>query len=186
VENVFCASMADVFETNASMPLDDWREELHERLIQKTPCQNWQLLTKRPENIAPFYNGREIPFNVWLGTSVENQECAETRIPHLLKNDAPVRFLSCEPLLGPLDLRPWLSEINWVIVGGESGGRWREMNPDWVRSIRDQCQEFRCRSSLSNGRGSTLKNWVESWTAERGRNTRSRAPMAPFSMRLIK
>jgi protein gp37 len=143
--NVFCASLADVFEEHTNEPLEQWREDLHKNLILETPNLNWQILTKRPENIAKFYNGREIPFNVWLGTSVESQEWAEKRIPHLLANDAPVRFLSCEPLLGPLDLRPWLggkNHIEWVIAGGESGDGWRAMNPDWVRSIRDQCQEF--------------------------------------------
>jgi protein gp37 len=133
--------LADVFEHNENAPLDEWREELHERLILETPSLNWLLLTKRPENIAPFYGGREIPFNVWLGTSVEFQEYADERIPRLLENKASVHFLSCEPLLGPLDLRRWLGEIEWVIVGGESGPHFREMNPEWALDIRDQCRE---------------------------------------------
>lgn len=110
---------------------------------RRTVRLNWLLLTKRPENIAGFYRGREIPFNVWLGTSVESQEYAVKRIPHLLSNDCAVRFLSCEPLLGPLDLREYLgrNKINWIIVGGESGPGWRPMNPEWVRDIREQCQE---------------------------------------------
>ncbi|ERI10917.1 phage protein Gp37/Gp68 [Aneurinibacillus aneurinilyticus ATCC 12856] len=100
--------------------------------------------------------------NVWLGTSVENQKTADERIPLLLQTPAAVRFLSCEPLLGMVDLKlhdsllyhtsgwwPPLSEytkvgevIDWVIVGGESGSKARPMHPDWVRSIRDQCAEF--------------------------------------------
>jgi protein gp37 len=138
---VFCASLADVFETNAKDQMHEWREELHHELILKTPWLNWLLLTKRPEHIASYYGTREIPFNVWLGTSVESQTYANRRLPHLLSNNATVRFLSCEPLLGPLDLRPWLEGIHWVIVGGESGPNFREMNPDWVRDIRDQCVE---------------------------------------------
>jgi protein gp37 len=140
--NVFCASSADVFEQHDTMPLDEWRIELHERLIEKTPNLHWLLLTKRPENIAKFYGARPIPQNVWLGVSVENQEMAEKRIPLLLENEASVCFLSCEPLLGPLDLSPWLSRIQWVIVGGESGPAWRPMKQDWVIAIREQCKRF--------------------------------------------
>jgi len=97
--------------------------------------------------------------NVWLGTSVEDQNAADERIPHLLETPAAVRFLSCEPLLGPIDLscrhaqQPYcthcsghehlchgdLGEIHWVIAGGESGPGARPMHPDWARSLRDQC-----------------------------------------------
>jgi protein gp37 len=77
------------------------------------------------------------PSNVWLGVSVEDQECAEERIPLLLETPASIRFLSCEPLLGGLDLD--LHGIHWVIVGGESGHNARPMHPDWARSLRDQC-----------------------------------------------
>jgi protein gp37 len=101
--------------------------------------------------------------NVWLGTSVENQDAANERIPHLLKVPAAVRFLSCEPLLGPVNLTALKSysgvgnyldafgpdvpgsdlpySINWVIAGGESGPNARPMHPDWVRQLRDQCKE---------------------------------------------
>lgn len=90
--------------------------------------------------------------NVWLGVSVEDQERADARVPHLLETSAAVRFLSCEPLLGPVDLRlnfrtdrddmtsPKRRELlHWVIVGGESGPDARPMHPDWVRSLRGQC-----------------------------------------------
>jgi len=85
--------------------------------------------------------------NVWLGTSIEDQVTADERIWHLLRCPAAVRFLSCEPLLGPIDIGEtdgadewWQSNgIGWVIVGGESGPGARPMHPDWVRSIRDQC-----------------------------------------------
>ena len=98
--------------------------------------------------------------HAWLGTSVEDQQAARERIPHLLRCPARVRFLSCEPLLGPVDVRPWLggvdvvrehnlrgkviscqrSGVDWVIVGGESGPGARPMHPDWARLLRDQCR----------------------------------------------
>ena len=77
--------------------------------------------------------------NVWLGVSVENQKCADERIPLLLETPAAVRFISAEPLLGPLDLRQLLGRLSWVIAGGESGSRARPMDPSWVLNIRDQC-----------------------------------------------
>jgi len=83
------------------------------------------------------------PQNVWIGATVENQQWADERIPHLLKIPARVRFLSCEPLLGPLRIKDALRcdvPIHWVICGGESGPKARPMHPDWARSLRDQCQ----------------------------------------------
>lgn len=86
------------------------------------------------------YDAKNPPPGIWLGTSVEDQAAADERIPPLLATPATVRFLSCEPLLGPITLKPeWLAIIDWVIVGGESGPGARPMHPDWVRSIRDQC-----------------------------------------------
>src|SRR5690348_736847 len=117
---VFCASMADVFEDRPE--LAPWRERLWD-LIDETPWLDWQLLTKRPENVnrlvTPAWHTGAWPENVWLGTTVEDQRRAEERIPELLNCAAKVRFLSCEPLLGPVDLD--LDGIQWVIVGGESG-----------------------------------------------------------------
>lgn len=136
---VFCASMADVFEDNSS--IESERQKLW-GLIEETPMLDWLLLTKRPENMllfAPWQN--EWPDNVWAMTSVENEELAHERIPILLEVPAIVRGLSVEPLLGPIDLSPWLSSIHWVIVGGESGQGARQMKPEWVRSVRRQCQE---------------------------------------------
>lgn len=153
---VFCASLADVFEGNAQ--LAPWRMGLW-GLIEDTPSLDWLLLTKRPENVfdmTPIAWWEEAwPANVWIGTSVENQEAADKRIPELLRIPAAVRFLSCEPLLGPINLTgndeyavwPWSEAlaqghgVNWVIVGGESGPGARPMHPDWARSLRDQCQE---------------------------------------------
>lgn len=79
--------------------------------------------------------------NVWLGVSVENQTAADTRIPLLLQAPAQVRWISAEPLLGPLDLSGHLGGLDWVVVGGESGTGARPMHPDWARSIRNQCVE---------------------------------------------
>jgi protein gp37 len=144
-KRVFCASMADVFEQRPD--LKSQRLRLWE-LIDSTPYLDWLLLTKRPQNIARIAPwGMNWPANVWLGTSVENQTLAEKRLPFLLKNPAKVRFLSCEPLLGPLDLRSWFRKagfyaIDWIIAGGESGGSSRPMHPDWVTSLLNQCQDF--------------------------------------------
>ena len=78
--------------------------------------------------------------NVWLGTTTENQIEATRRIPHLVAIPAAVRFLSVEPMLEAIDLSPWLGDLDWMIVGGESGvgNRSRPMYPDWVRNLRDQ------------------------------------------------
>ena len=139
---VFCASMADVFERRAS--LNKERERLW-NLIDHTPNLDWLLLTKRPQNILSMTPwGDAWPQNVWVGTTVENQRLAELRLPYLLALPAAVRFLSCEPLLGPLDLRSWfnrsaLKPIDWVIAGGESGPHSRPMHPDWALALLNQC-----------------------------------------------
>jgi len=136
---VFCASMADVFEPRTD--LDPWREKLW-HLIEKTPHLDWLLLTKRPGHIKNVYPWTQHPrANVWLGTTAENQRWADRRIDRLVAVDAHVRFLSCEPLLSGIDLTRWLGkgQINWVIAGGESGGQARPTHPNWIRSLRDQC-----------------------------------------------
>jgi protein gp37 len=140
---VFCASMADVFEHRTS--LNSERQRLWD-LIDQTPHLDWLLLTKRPQNVLSMIPWGEVwPPNVWVGTSVENQKLAELRLPYLLALPAAVRFLSCEPLLGPLDLRSWFNRrsynpIDWVIAGGESGPHSRPMNPDWALGLLSQCQ----------------------------------------------
>jgi len=144
-KRVFCASMADVFERRADLNAE--RTRLWQ-LIENTPHLDWLLLTKRPQNIERLVPWRNAwPPNVWLGTSVENQTLAEKRLPFLLRNAAAVRFLSCEPLLGQLDLKPWfrkqgLHPIDWIIAGGESGGSSRPMHPDWATGLLRQCQNF--------------------------------------------
>jgi len=164
---VFCASLADVFENykgdgstlDQPTSLDQWRHDLFD-LIEKTPALEWLLLTKRPQNAAKFLRKR-LPENVWIGTSVEDQKAADQRVPHLKSIPAKVRFLSCEPLLGPLNLRNHLPGIDWVIVGGESGKSPRPMNADWVRDIRDQC--------LAAGVAFHFKQWGGRKKKEAGR-----------------
>lgn len=133
---VFCASMADVFEPRRD--LDASRIRLWD-LIQRTPHLDWLLLTKRPEEVANLMPWSNWPENVWLGTTVEDAKWAAIRLPHLLALNPVVRFLSCEPLLGKIDLAPWLEDLDWVITGGESGGGARPMNLLWARALRDQC-----------------------------------------------
>lgn len=180
----------DEFHLWPHVTMDDVRKRLF-ALIDATPNLDWLLLTKRPENVRKMLHG-SIPklatalgkeagtpdaniwhrHNLWLGTSIENQEYANKRIPELLKcrDLSPVLFLSCEPLLGPVDLRslrigaefdktglPWFDaldgtsfncddigkgypSVDWVIAGGESGPNARPMHPDWARSLRDQCE----------------------------------------------
>lgn len=139
--SVFCASEADIFENHPQLP--PWRERLW-TLIEDTPILDWLLLTKRPGNILKMMPAGGFGSNVWLGTTVESQAYAKARIKQLLRASAPVHFLSCEPLLGPLDLREWLGHdsINWVIAGGESGPGARPTDPQLFVSLRDQCLEF--------------------------------------------
>jgi protein gp37 len=176
---VFCCSLADVFDNQVP---EEWRHDLF-ALIDSTPWLDWLLLTKRPQNIAKLMPRHIVATwdigirdwadtemmrpNVWLGTTVENQEEADRRIPHLIRVPAAVHFLSCEPLLGDIDLEypkglypngppmccsgfdcgcmgqpvepPIIWYLKWVIVGGESGPNRRHMDLAWARGIRDQC-----------------------------------------------
>ncbi len=157
---VFTASLADILDPQAPAI---WLGEFF-ALVQQTPALDWLLLTKRPHLFADRLQaaaealGADHPTTAWIrewllgnppvqvqfGTSVENQTAADRRIPELLQIPAQTRFLSCEPLLGPVIL-PAASlgnGIDWVIVGGESSKRRvkaRPMHPDWARSLRDQC-----------------------------------------------
>lgn len=176
---VFVDSMSDLFHPQVPLSFikDVWKT------MAACPQHTFQILTKRPRRMQEFIgweverarmyhqgntfaplaidaDGREhfepLP-NVWLGTSVENQRWANERVPHLCATPAAVRFLSIEPLLGPVSLDPWVhlpqavkvwgdvhvrtihTPIGWVIVGGESGPGARPMHPAWVRTLRDQC-----------------------------------------------
>lgn len=146
---VFCGSMCDIFEDRRE--LDGHRERLW-KVVESTTSLDWLLLTKRPESVAVMAPwGESWPANVWLGTTVEDQRRADERLPHLLQHPAVVRFLSVEPLLGPVDLRPFLPHVDWVILGGESGGGARPMQIEWARSVRDQCTQVGVPSSSNNG-----------------------------------
>lgn len=165
---VFCASLADWLDDEVPV---EWLGDLID-LISRTPNLDWLLLTKRPQNwksrmeelvivadcagrfdVAQFVRkwiSGTAPENVWLGTTAEDQVRADERIPVLLSIPAKVRFLSCEPLLGAIDLSAripggitpaagYVPAIHWVICGGESGKDARPMHPNWARSLRDQC-----------------------------------------------
>jgi protein gp37 len=175
---VFTNSLADFFEDRRD--LDAARATALESMF-RTPHLDWIVLTKRPEEMLALLKRAERdtdstgcsdwirrwlgwgqerptpPANVWLGTTVEDQERADVRIPALLRVPAAVRFLSCEPLLGPVDLGRVVIQdgdtlgdalyhqgrgagLDWVICGGESGPGARPLHPSWARSLRDQCE----------------------------------------------
>ena len=128
---VFVCSMSDLFHEEVS---EGFREEVF-RVICKADQHTFQVLTKRAWELGEVW----YPVNAWMGVSVENAKCVY-RIDFLRRTGSVVRFVSFEPLLGPvgkLDLK----NIGWVIVGGESGPGAREMKAEWVRDIRDQCVE---------------------------------------------
>jgi len=137
-QRVFCASLADVFDNQVD---PRWRADLFS-LIRQCDELDWQLLTKRPQNIRKMLppDWGEGYRNVWLGTTTEDARAYRERTPHLLRIPAVVHFISYEPALGPLgELEIDGRAPNWVIAGGESGPRARPMEHGWVRSIRDQC-----------------------------------------------
>jgi protein gp37 len=130
---IFVNSMSDLF--HEAVP-DDYITQVFD-VMDRARWHTFQVLTKRPERAASL--SQQLPWspNIWMGTSVENQRWI-TRIDDLRDTGAVVKFLSCEPLLGPLALD--LRDISWVIVGGESGHRARPMRADWARSVREQCE----------------------------------------------
>lgn len=161
---VFCGSMCDVLEETVG--LLEVRRQLF-GLIDETPQLDWLLLSKRPENASrllpsSWFNG-DWPSNVWVGTTIEHDRVAFARLQALCGLPAPVRFVSCEPLLGLTDLLMWLpgihvadcdmdddcvcgarhpmESVNWVIAGGESGMKARACDPEHALWLRDQCQQ---------------------------------------------
>jgi protein gp37 len=165
---VFVNSMSDLFHPHVP---DEFLARVFAGMAA-TPQHTYQILTKRHARMRSLLSrgdlaGWPLP-HVWLGVSVEDQKRAELRIPALIQTPAAVRFLSCEPLLGPVDLSPWLGSrhqcpgelmppgsvparartvdcctnpaLDWVIIGGESGPGARPMHPDWARALLDQCQ----------------------------------------------
>lgn len=131
----FVNSMSDLFHERMPFPFLDKVFET----ITKTPQHTYQILTKRETILERYFSKRAVPKNVWLGVSVEAKR-TKNRIDVLRNIDATIRFLSLEPLLedlGKLDL----SNIHWVIVGGESGARARPMQPEWAEAIQQQCAD---------------------------------------------
>jgi protein gp37 len=132
---IFVNSMSDLFHHEVPF---SYIQRVFE-VMEKASWHRYQVLTKRAERLEQIAPDLVWPQNVWMGVSVEDER-VRGRIEHLRRVPAVVRFLSIEPLLGPIPSLD-LSEIHWVIVGGESGPGCRPMQPDWVRSIRDQCEE---------------------------------------------
>lgn len=198
-QRVFCASLADVFDNEVDPA---WRAALF-RLIADTPNLDWLLLTKRIGNVPNMLGDyRTVPLlsNIWLGATVVNQAEADRDIPKLLAVPARVRFLSIEPMLGPISLSaipvggghghhefdpvitgnvlqravPSDPSVHWVICGGESGPKARPMHPDWARSLRDQCNAA-CVPFLFKQWG----EWREPLEGERFDTTMGRAQRVP-------
>lgn len=167
----FVNSMSDLFHEEMSF---EFLDQVFET-IRKTPQHTYQILTKREKILEDYFQNRTVPNNVWLGVTVEISS-KKNRIDVLRKIDAKIRFLSIEPLLeniGKIDL----TEIHWVIVGGESGHRARLMKPEWAENIQKQCDEQdvsfffkqwgawgadgKKRSKKANGRILLGKEWNE-------------------------
>ena len=136
---IFVNSMSDVFHEDVP---EAYIAEIFD-VMRRCPQHTFQVLTKRPERAAMLSSRLPWPKNVWMGTSVEDSRVL-FRVRHLTCIPAKTRFLSCEPLIGPLDDLN-LSEIDWVIVGGESGPGARPMQQQWILDIKDCCD----RSSVS-------------------------------------
>ena len=130
---VFVNSMSDLFQDE--VPVDFIQQAF--AVMRECPQHQFQVLTKRAERLLALAPNLDWSPNVWMGVSVENDDY-KWRIELLRRVPAAIRFISVEPLLGPIERLP-LKGIHWVIAGGESGPRAREMKPDWARSIRDQC-----------------------------------------------
>jgi len=129
---IFVCSMSDLFHKDVPFGFIDRVF----RVIEETPQHNYQILTKRAERLAEYFETRNIPHNAWIGVTVENRE-TKSRIDYIRHLGATVKFLSCEPLLGDLgELN--LEGINWIIVGGESGTQARPMKEKWVLNIKRQ------------------------------------------------
>ncbi len=137
---IFVNSMSDLFHKDIPQAYLDQVFDV----MEAAPQHIFQVLTKRSSLMVKYLHrrwmGRKPPAHIWLGVSVENQQ-ATSRLAHLIETPAAVRFASLEPLLGPVDLGLFLMRpgLGWVIVGGESGAGHRPMDPDWARSLRDQC-----------------------------------------------
>lgn len=132
---VFVNSMSDLF--HPEIPFDFIHKVFH--VMNNTPQHTYQILTKRADRLFDLHHNLNWTKNIWMGVSVEDERVTD-RIDFLRETNAKVKFLSCEPLIGPLSNLN-LENINWVIVGGESGRKARPMSEEWVWDIKIQCQE---------------------------------------------
>ena len=138
--------MSDLF--HEEMPFD-YLDQIFD-VIRQTSRHTYQILTKRAAIMRRYLSGLDIPENIWIGVTVENKEQGLPRIEHLRNLGATVRFPSIEPLLedlGDIDLE----NIDWVIVGGESGNKARPMEKDWILNIKQQCERKVSHFSLNSG-----------------------------------
>lgn len=170
-QRFFVNSMSDLFHED--MP-DEYLDQIFE-IIKKTPQHTYQILTKRAENMFEYFQNHNVTDNVWLGVTVENSSYIY-RIDILRKIKATIKFVSFEPLIGPID-KIDLENIDWVIVGGESGNRARLIKPEWVNNIYLQCKKLNVpfffkqwgtwgadgvkRNKKANGRLFKNKEWLE-------------------------
>ncbi|QCP08335.1 phage Gp37/Gp68 family protein [Micrococcus luteus] len=161
---VFVNSMSDLF--HAKVPLE-FIQDIFD-VIRETPQHTYQALTKRSLRMARLADQLDWPPNLWMGVSVEDASVTN-RIEHLRRVPAAVRFLSCEPLIGPVGALD-LDGIDWVIAGGESGANHRPMDEEWVTDIRDQCvaagvafffKQWGGRTPKANGRVLAGRTWDE-------------------------
>lgn len=161
---IFVNSMSDLFHERVP---DDFIGQVFEAMAE-APHHTFQVLTKRPERALALADALPWPEHVWMGVSIEDMRVAN-RADALRAIPAAVRFVSAEPLLGPLDAMP-LDGINWVIAGGESGPRHRPVDPEWVRSLRDHCadadvafffKQWGGRAPKSNGRELDGREWSQ-------------------------
>lgn len=132
----FVNSMSDLFHEGVP---DSYLDQVMD-VIEATPHHTYQILTKRADRLPEYFATRKCPANVWLGVSVEDRKYGVPRIDYLRTVEASIRFLSVEPLLedlGQIDL----TDIHWVIVGGESGHKARPMAPEWAENVRHQCAD---------------------------------------------
>lgn len=129
---IFVNSMSDLFHND--VPVEFIRRVFE--VMEDTPQHQYQVLTKRSKRLAALAGDLPWPTNVWMGVSIESQSYG-FRADHLRAVPAAVRFVSAEPLIGPVSID--LSDIDWLIAGGESGPQSRPLDPDWVRSLRDDC-----------------------------------------------
>ena len=132
---IFVCSMSDLFHENVPFSFIDKVVET----IKSTPQHNYQILTKRANRMAEYFSDKIIPKNAWLGVTVDIAS-SKSRIDFLRNLNAPIKFLSCEPLLEDLGNMN-LDGIDWVIVGGESGAKARPMKEEWVQSIKVQTEK---------------------------------------------